>query len=296
MRSARYYWLSAIGAASILLVSACGSDKTPTETGGVAGVTVNAPSSSIAAATTSQLTAVVTDANGKPLNGQTVTWSTSDSTIAAISSSGLVTALGTGTADITATSGSVSGQAHLTITPRTDTIQLTTPSTVGQTHFPAGNTSAGGQGSAVDGVGCDAGFPEAPHPHAQLTIYQNGTQLAVPIAIGIKDPFIVNDNGNDAAIAGSCFYWLHTHDASGILHVEAPNAGPFTLGQFFDIWGEPLSNGNVAGLTGNMTIYVDGAPYTGDPRAITITSHKLITIEVGSPIVAPPAYKFPSGL
>jgi hypothetical protein len=41
---------------------------------------------------------------------------------------------------------------------------------------------------------------------------------------------------------------------------------------------------------------VDGRPYTGDLRAIVLTAHEQITIEVGEPVVAPPVYTFPSGL
>ena len=42
--------------------------------------------------------------------------------------------------------------------------------------------------------------------------------------------------------------------------------------------------------------FVDGRPYAGDPRAIVLTAHEQITLEVGDPIVSPPVYTFPSGL
>ena len=56
-------------------------------------------------------------------------------------------------------------------------------------------------------------------------------------------------------LAGGCLYWIHTHDASGIIHIEAPDinppqGGPYTLGMLFDIWGQPLDRNNVAGLIG----------------------------------------------
>ena len=46
-----------------------------------------------------------------------------------------------------------------------------------------------------------------------------------------------------------CFYEIHTHDATGVIHLHA-NAGanrPLTLGQVFDVWGQPLTRDNVAG-------------------------------------------------
>ena len=35
---------------------------------------------------------------------------------------------------------------------------------------------------------------------------------------------------------------LHTHDASGIVHIESPDKRDYTLGQFFDVWGVRLSS------------------------------------------------------
>jgi hypothetical protein len=52
-----------------------------------------------------------------------------------------------------------------------------------------------------------------------------------------------------AAPQGRCFYTIHTHDKSGKIHVEAAAPGTFTLGQLFAIWGQSLTNTNIAGLT-----------------------------------------------
>ena len=60
---------------------------------------------------TQQLTATVLDQNGATISGASVTWESSGSSVASVSSSGLVTALADGTATITATSGSASGTA-----------------------------------------------------------------------------------------------------------------------------------------------------------------------------------------
>ncbi|HSU93621.1 MAG TPA: Ig-like domain-containing protein, partial [Gemmatimonadaceae bacterium] len=62
-----------------------------------------------------QLTGTVTDANGNPLPGQTISWESSNSAVAAVSSTGLVIAVAPGTATITATSGSVHGTADVTV-------------------------------------------------------------------------------------------------------------------------------------------------------------------------------------
>ena len=42
--------------------------------------------------------------------------------------------------------------------------------------------------------------------------------------------------------APACFYWMHVHAQDGIIHIESPTPKTYELGQFFDIWGLPLSS------------------------------------------------------
>ncbi len=57
------------------------------------------------------------DASGAPLSGRAVTWTSSAPTVAAVSSSGVVTGLTPGNAVITATSEGKSGTATITVLP-----------------------------------------------------------------------------------------------------------------------------------------------------------------------------------
>jgi hypothetical protein len=81
----------------------------------VASVTVSPATSSLQVGSTAQLTAVTRDANGNVLTGRPVTWTSNITTIATVSTSGLVSALVVGSATITATSGSASGTASITV-------------------------------------------------------------------------------------------------------------------------------------------------------------------------------------
>lgn len=65
---------------------------------------------------TAQLTATVLDQNGQAMSGQSVTWSTNAPGVASVSSAGLVTAVGNGTATVTATAGNASGTAAVSVT------------------------------------------------------------------------------------------------------------------------------------------------------------------------------------
>ena len=83
----------------------------------------------------------------------------------------------------------------------------------------------------------------------------------------------------------SCLYWLHTHSEDGTIHVEAPGAREFALGQFIDIWGQTYNStaffDSVSGMP--VTAYVDGERFEGDYRTIPIESLKEIVL----------AYRYP---
>ena len=82
----------------------------------VAAVAVNPASASVPVGQTVQLTATPQDANGNPLSGRTVTWATSDATVATVSGSGMVSGAVAGTAMITASSEGQNGTAAITVT------------------------------------------------------------------------------------------------------------------------------------------------------------------------------------
>ncbi len=82
----------------------------------IASVTVTLASASLLVGQTTQATPIMKDASGNPVSGAAVTWKmSSGGTYASVSSSGVVTAIGAGQATVTATSGSVSGSATLTV-------------------------------------------------------------------------------------------------------------------------------------------------------------------------------------
>ena len=145
--------------------------------------------------------------------------------------------------------------------------------TVGTPHLQNGNTSTGGTGADVDGLVCASGMAELYHVHAHLAIVSDGQWLALPANVGI---------------VSQCNYEMHTHDSTGIIHVETPNLKTFTLGQFFDIWGQTLSSTNVAGITGTVVAYIndngDVRRYEGDLRSIELISHRDITLQIGKPV------------
>ncbi len=89
-----------------------------------------------------------------------------------------------------------------------------------------------------------------------------------------------------------CFYWVHVHDPTGMIHMELPANVTVTLGEFFDIWGQPLSSNQVGPQHGPVTAFVNGKPYAGNVRNIVLGDHTLVQLDVGAPIVPLQPFEF----
>jgi hypothetical protein len=152
---------------------------------------------------------------------------------------------------------------------------------------------------AANGIPCDALEHTQVHYHTALQILYQGNPVSIP---------------SDVGRLTSCFYWLHMHaESPGVIHIESPKGRTFTLGDFFKVWQaskgtpEPLDATHVSSfiLTPNQTlvVYIDLSDgkgpqlYTGDPAAIVLKAHEVITLEIGPPTVnPPPKFTFQSGL
>src|SRR5262249_28285622 len=144
----------------------------------------------------------------------------------------------------------------------------------------------------VDGLDCQKNPAAAQHANTRLTVYVNGQQVGIPVGIGSVAP----PQPEVAALASNgqttCLYPLHVFGADNIIHVDAPPTPTYTLGEFFDIWGQPLSKTQVADYTSDanhaLAFYIFDAngnlqPYTGDPRVIPLVEHETIVIVYNSP-------------
>jgi hypothetical protein len=151
-------------------------------------------------------------------------------------------------------------------------------------------------GQPIDGISCQAGEQTVFHIHAHLTVFVNGAARQVPAAIGIQGPVAQSTAAGPFIAEGTCFYWLHTHAADGIVHIESPVHRTYTLGNFFDIWGQPLGTDRVGPATGPVVALYNGQVFRGNPRDIPLTAHAQIQLQVGRPLVAPEQITFPNGL
>lgn len=126
--------------------------------------------------------------------------------------------------------------------------------------------------ATVEGVKCQSGERLDYHVHAQLSIFIEGEPVPVASRIGIRD---------------NCLFWLHTHGEDGLIHVEAPERLEYTLGQFFAVWGQPLSADQLLDRTADasheITATVDGSLAAGDPASIVLEDGEDIVLQYGPP-------------
>jgi uncharacterized protein YjdB len=125
------------GSATITVTAAPPPPPTP-----VASVTVTLGASSLIVGGTTTATVTLRDAGGNVLTGRAVTWSSSDGTVASVSGSGGVTAVGVGAASITATSEGVIGSASLTVAAPPPAPVASVTVSLGASSLVVGGTTA----------------------------------------------------------------------------------------------------------------------------------------------------------
>jgi len=151
-------------------------------------------------------------------------------------------------------------------------------------------------GQVVDGIHCQTSEQTIFHIHAHLTVFVNGSPRQIPAGIGIPGAQAQSSPQGPFIGGGTCFYWLHAHASDGIIHIESPIHRIYTLGNFFDEWGQPLGPDRVGPVTGHVTALYNGKVYKGDPRDIPLNAHSQIQLEIGTPLVGPESITWPSGL
>ena len=173
------------------------------------------------------------------------------------------------TADATAAASAAAG--------RTTAAPWTLPTDVETAVKSAGLSMLTAEGTAL-------------HIHQHLSISVDGKAITVPAELGIDE-------------TAQQLSALHTHDTSGILHVESPLQRTFHLDQAFAEWDVRLAKGAigpyVAGKDGTrLAVFVDRKAYTGDPRSIVLKEHEDIDFVIttdGSTPKAPAVFTWPSG-
>lgn len=139
----------------------------------------------------------------------------------------------------------------------------------------------------IAGMHCEATPGSAEHLETYVELYANDQQQTIPTGIGIDT-------------AAKCSYPLTVQPGqANVITTQSSTKTSYTLGQFFDVWGQPLSGTQVAQHAatggGNVTVEMWDAQgtfssYHGDPRTIPLSNHETIAILVDSPNAHPLPY------
>jgi hypothetical protein len=128
------------------------------------------------------------------------------------------------------------------------------------------------------------------HYHAHVDVIVRNNRITVPAYIGI-------DTQRQRITA------LHTHDTTGIVHIESEKDIPFTLGQFFTEWGQPLTAGEIGPVAATsdeqVRVYRNGKLVSGDPAAVKFNAHDELVVWLGARNATPKvpsSFTFPEGL
>lgn len=145
----------------------------------------------------------------------------------------------------------------------------------------------------VDGLGCEAtpGLQDSAH----LEVFASRRTVIVPAGIGIVPPVTAR---GPYVLSGACSYPLRTHEPTGVIEFDRGTRP--TLGQFFDVWGQALSQTRLLGFQAapaqSVEAFVNGSRWMQDLRLIPVGHHDEIVVEIDGFVAPHRGYRFPAGL
>ena len=142
----------------------------------------------------------------------------------------------------------------------------------------------------IAALGLPAQDGTAFHVHQHLDVSVDGTAVQVPQLIG-------------AETQTQAFAPIHTHDSTGVIHLESPIVRTFTLGDVFGVWGVYFTPDCLGAYCNQgdktLRVFVNGKAYAGDFTKLVLKPHQEILVAYGTaaelPKKIPSSYQFPSG-
>jgi hypothetical protein len=112
------------------------------------------------------------------------------------------------------------------------------------------------------------------HEHANVQIFVHGKNEPVPTDIGI-----------DAA--KETIQSIHTHDGTGLVHLESSVSRTFTLDEFFGVWGVRFTPSCLGFYcnddTNRLQVFVDGEEVEGNLQDVQLDDQSVIVVTYGTP-------------
>jgi hypothetical protein len=119
-----------------------------------------------------------------------------------------------------------------------------------------------------------------------LELFAGKRVVIVPAGVGVRDPLLSRGNVTGAG----CRARIWTADPTGVVWMDRTGE---TLDSVFAIWGEPLGPARLAGFRGPVSVFVNGAKRSGDPRPLVLHDRDEIVLEVGGYVPPHASFAFP---
>ena len=117
--------------------------------------------------------------------------------------------------------------------------------------------------------------------HVRISVKVDSAAVKVPSSVGLNGEEVAGGRMVSGFVSA-----IHTHDASGLVHVHSPDLRSYTLGQLFDVWGVSLTQerigGYCVGAGRTLTVEANGRRVEGDPRELELSDGQRISVVYGA--------------
>jgi hypothetical protein len=168
-----------------------------------------------------------------------------------------------------------------------------TPIGVGAEYHRRALTASVIRGVPISGLRCTT--TSARRFGVHLELFGRGLVVIVPAGIGVAPPWRTL---RPHVLDGVCSYTARTRTSIGVIEVAV--GSKLTLGQFFELWGQPLGSRRLDGFDAKpgerVHAFVDGSPWRGPLRSIPLRRHAAIALELGAYVPPHSTFRFGMGL
>jgi hypothetical protein len=157
---------------------------------------------------------------------------------------------------------------------------------IGQVFNGNSGTRFASSTAGATSIQCSPVESLATHYHVALRLHRDGGTDVLPANTGINT---------------FCLYWIHVHDGSGIVHVEAPAAyqdHTFVLADVFAVAKLRFDAGHLgsASYPGRaLSVYVDGGRWSGSPGAVPLVNLEAIDVVTPGETFSYQPFAWPNG-
>jgi hypothetical protein len=176
----------------------------------------------------------------------------------------------------------------LLVTPTALGAVVPTPVGVGPRFHPTATSASVAQMQPVGRFRCKAGMARITRAHVEF--FAQHRVVIVPAGIGVAPPLV---RSGATVLRGKCTYPLRTLEPTGVVEFD-PQLRP-TIGDLFAVWGRRLSPERLLSFRGRVRAYVAGKRWRRDVRAIRLTRHAEIVLEVGGYVPPHTSFLFGPG-